>query len=197
MAADGELQARAAEVDADPLGQLAEAGRALSGWQVSDRSDDGRTVTLSTEFDDAQQFNRLAAELAEALAADEVVLLESLELTVADEAITINGAAGAQPTRMVRDYGLRPRQVVREVTRADALDYRIRVTLPGEVVSASTDQVDGATATWQVAPGDTVTIAALGTRPGPPILQAVLGAVAGGLVAGLVLLAVTRARRRN
>jgi hypothetical protein len=173
LAADEELQARAAEAGADPLEELAAAAALLrgDGWRTSDEIDEGvRTVTLSSPFDDPADFDALAGELAEALAADEAALLEPLRLRLEPDAIRLDGGAALQPTAAVADYGYRPRQVVRLLRRTAALRYDVTVTLPGEVTATNADRRDGSTLTWVVEPGESVTIEAAGSRPGPPLL---------------------------
>ena len=199
VSADAELLERAADAGADPLTSLAETGAELEadGWAVQDSTDGSgnRTVQLRARFEDAGQFNTLAADLAAALAADEVILLEHLELTVTDDLLVLSGTAGAEPTRAVRDYGLAPARAVRLVRQADALDYGIDVSVPGEVVTSNATRVDGRRLRWEVPAGQTVDIALEATRPGLPVARAVLGALAGAVVAGAALWLVARRRK--
>lgn len=200
LTADEELQARAAQAGADPLAALVETASALGeGWSVRQaESDNGdSSVTLTSAFADPQAFSALTEDLAEALGAQEADLLEPLDLTVAEEEITVEGAAAVKPTTAVSDYGLTPGKAVRLLRRSDAFEYRVAVTLPGEVLSAEGGQTQGRTVTWTVEPGERVEFQASGVRPGPPWIRALLGAAGGGLVAGAILLLVTRRRRRT
>lgn len=199
VSADEELQTRAAQADADPLGDLVAAGRELGqGWRVADDTDDAgvRTVTLTAPFADPQELAALSSEVAEALNADEVHLLDPLAVSLTDDEVTVTGGAAMEPTAAVADYGLAPRRVVRLLDRTDAFAYAVAVTMPGEVTSADGETTaDSRAVTWQVEPGQRVAVNAVSTRPGPPILRAVAGAAAGALVAGVVLWLVTRRRR--
>lgn len=198
VGADAELQDAAAEAGADPLETLVQTARGLEddGWRVTRGSQaDVQTVTLSREFADPAEFNTVAEQLARALAADEVVLLEPLTMEVTADTIAVEGAAGAQPRAAVRDYGLTRRAAVQLVRQEEALDYTVTLTLPGDVVSTTAGEAAISPLVWQIPVGEQVVIAAESTRPGPPILRAVLGAVGGALVAGLLLWLWSRRRR--
>ena len=201
LAADEELQARAEEAGADPLGDLVETGATLGqGWSVreSEGANGERTVTLTRPFADPEEFSTLTTDLAEALAADEADLLEPLQVRVTEEQVSVAGAAALRPTNAVRDYGLTPDKAVRVLRRSDAFEYRVAVTLPGEVLSAEGAEVSDAdeqTVAWTVKPGKRLRIAATAVRPGPPLVRGLLGALGGGLVAAAVLWLLARRRR--
>lgn len=201
VSADAELRDVADDAGADPLEELAAAGRGLGGsWRVADTSDDegGRTVRLSTRFDDPGDLERIVDELATALNTDEVALLEDLGVAVTDDQVAVHGAVGARPTRAVRDYGVTPRRAVRLLRRSEAFTYDVRVRLPGEVLeSNAAGGSDDGPLRWSVAPGERVELRASSTRPGPPWLRAALGAGAGGMVAALVLWLLARRRRAD
>ena len=200
LGADAELQAAAADAGVDPLQMLLETGRGLrgDGWRVTRGTrDDIDTVTLSRDFDDPTEFNAVAEQLAEALAADEVVLLEPFNLDVTDNRIVLEGGAGAQPRAAVRDYGLTRRAAVQLVSSEQALDYTVTVSMPGETLSTTAEDAEASPLVWQIPVGDKVAIAAESTRPGPPILRAVLGAIGGALVAAALLWLWSRRRPRH
>ncbi len=198
VTADPELLRRAAAAGADPLADLAATGGDLAadGWQTSDTvaPDGSRTVALSVAFADPAAFERLASDLAGALSAPEVALLEPLDLELTDEEVRLTGAASLRPTAAVADYGLTRRQAVALLRETDALDYVVSATLPGDVVSSTATARDGSTLRWVIGPGETVDIAAVATRPGSPIARGVLGAAAGGLAAAAALWALSRRR---
>ena len=200
VAADAELLERAEAAGADPLGDLADAGADLGeGWRVRERAgeDGSRVVTLSAGFDDPDAFALLSEDLAGALQADEANLLDAMTVSVTDAEIAVAGEAAVQPTRVVREYGMTPREAVRLLRRSDAFDYTVAATFPGAVLDAGGGEVTGRTVTWTVEPGERLEFRATGERPGPPWLRAVLGAVAGGLVAAAVLWVLARRRRRR
>ncbi|MDQ3537364.1 MAG: hypothetical protein M3415_00990 [Actinomycetota bacterium] len=189
VAADRALLRRAAEAGADPLADVAAAGRRLAadGWVTTDSTaaDGSRTVAVAVDFADPAQLESLTADLSAALDADEVRLLEPLQLTVTADEIRVVGGAGLVPTRAVADYGLTRRGAVRLLRDNQALDYRVRLRLPGEVVSTSAPVREAATLTWPVTPGESVRIRAVGTRP-----RQLWRAVVAGAVGGLLALAV-------
>ncbi|MGH3664923.1 MAG: LppM family (lipo)protein [Egibacteraceae bacterium] len=198
LSADRELLSAAAAAGADPLGDLVTTGRRLSdeGWRTTEETaqDGRRTVTLSSRFADAAAFEALSRDLAAALSADEVDLLEPLRLELDDDEIRLRGSAGLEPTRAVRDYGLSRRQATRLLRRSEAFGYTVSVRLPGEVLSTSASVSDPAL-TWPVEPGERVAIRAVGERPWPPLLRVLTGGLAGGLAA-IGFLAARRLRRR-
>ncbi|MPZ74844.1 MAG: hypothetical protein GEU74_16805 [Nitriliruptorales bacterium] len=190
---------RADEAGADPLGDLADAGADLGGgWRVRETTGDAgtRAVSLSTAFDDPEEFAALTRELADALEAEEVDLLDAMALTVTDDRVGVTGGAGIKPTRVVREYGLTRRRAVRLLRRMDAFDYTVAVTLPGEVVDAGGGTQQQQTVMWAVEPGDRLDFGAESTRPGPPWLRGIAGATAGGVVAATILWIISRRRRR-
>ena len=201
VAADAELLELAEEADSDPLGDLVTAGESLDGWRVSDGTDDDgtRTVTLSSEFADPAEFEALTAELAETLAADEVEFLEPFSMTVSEDRVSVAGAASAEPRAAVRDYGLTPNEAVRLIKRNDAFNYTLAVRMPGELTStkpADLSVVAGSQSpAWTVEPGERLSLMVESTRPGPQWVRAALGAVAGAVVAGVVLWLFARRRR--
>lgn len=190
MAADADLRGQAAAAGADPLGDLAASGQELGGgWRVDDTiGEDGvRTVALSVGFDGPEEFDALAADLADALAAPEGDVLAALTVAVDDERMEVIGSAGLQPTEAVADYGLAPDEVVALLRQEGGFAYSVRVVLPGEVVDSSATHAEGRTLSWAVAPGEQVAIRAVGVRPGPPVWPLVVAAVLGLAFAALVL----------
>lgn len=200
LTADEDLQARADAAGADPLGDLAARGEELSeqGWAVADTIDaEGRrTVSLSAAFHEPEAFDRLAADLAGALAAPEVELLAPLTLTVEDDRLVVDGAASLEPTPAIAEHGLTPEQAVDLLRDGGAFTYTVQVALPGRVLD-STAAVEGEDALrWTIQPGERVAIHAVGERPGPPVWPLVVGAVVGLLAGALVARRLVVVRRR-
>lgn len=200
VTADAELLQRASAAGAYPLEKLAAAGASLgdAGWTVTDTTDDegARTVTLATAFDDPAALDALAADLTQTLSAEEVVLLEALDVAVTEERVEVSGAAGARLLPAVREYGLSPRRAERLLARNEALDYRVSVTPPGEVLDTNAPAAGDGPVVWTIAPGETVAFSVSSTRPGPRIVPLLIGGALGLLLAGLVLRLVV-VRRRN
>lgn len=201
LAADAAAGRRAVEAGADPLALVADAGRGLAGqgWETADETaaDGVRRVTLSVDAADAEALSAQAAELAAALAAPEGQPLEPLRVTLTEDRVEVAGAAGLVPGEAVADYGLSPEQAVALLDEQDALDYRVRVTLPAAVLSSNADAVDGSTLTWEVAPGEQQPIVASGVRPRFPWLRVAAAAAAALLLALVLVLAGGRRRRRR
>lgn len=197
VSADEELRGRAAAAGADPLDDLAAAGEQLgNGWRMSDTtSEQGtRTVALSTRFRGPDAFDSLAAEVAAALSAPEVELLAPLTLTLTEDHLRIDGAAGLQPTDAVAEHGLTPEQVVDALREDGEVTYLVRVALPGEVIATNAHHRDAGTLTWSIAPGEHVDLEAVGARPPRTWWPWVLGLAA--LLALLLCVVVARATRR-
>lgn len=199
LTADAELLGQAQAAGTDPLGDLAATGRELAaqGWQVADTTDDAgrRTVSLTASFDGPEAFERLTAELAEALAAPEVELLAPMVVTLEEERLTVAGSAGLQPTAVVTEHGLTPAQLVSLLRDEAAFSYVVRIGLPGEVLATTGERDDGMLR-WTVAPGEQVVIEAVGRRPQAPVWPLVAGAIGGALFGALVLRRVAVIRRR-
>ncbi|MGH8903904.1 MAG: hypothetical protein ACRDYA_20065 [Egibacteraceae bacterium] len=200
VGADRQLLAKAQEVGADPLGALLGQGRRLAeaGWRVTEDTpaDGGREVRLSARFDSPEDFNVLASDLAEALAAPEVRLLEPFTLEVVDDRITVTGAAGIQPTSAITELGVQPADAVRLADEEAAVAYEVRVRLPGEVHSSTAPIQDHGTLVWGIRPGQRVEVLAVGTRPPRPLLL-VIALVAEALAAAGVAVAAALRRRRQ
>ncbi|MEX2621172.1 MAG: hypothetical protein WD250_13245 [Egibacteraceae bacterium] len=201
VTADPALQAMARSAGADPLRELAAAGEELAdrGWQTSDTVDDQgmRTVTLSADFTGPRVFEQLAEQLAMALSSPEVDLLTPLTLTVDDEQLLLAGAASLRPTEVVAELGLTPEQAVALLRDEDGFAYTVAVDMPGEVLDTTADRQEDGTLRWTVEPGEQVRIHAVGRRPGPPMWPLVVGALAGLVVAAVVLRRLAVVRRRS
>lgn len=191
LGADAELLAQAEAADADPLGDLAAAGAGLAddGWRVDDTiRDDGRTVRLATGFSSPEELGVLADDLADALAAPEVVPLEDLRVSVEDDVLRLSGVAGLVPTEEVTDLGLQPDQAVELLRDTGAIVYELTATLPGEMLETNADG-DGQTVTWRIRPGERMALVAVAQRPGGDWwLLTLAGAGGGALVLGLLAL---------
>jgi hypothetical protein len=200
LTADRDVLTEARRAGVDPLGAVARAGDALDGWTVTDAQapDGGRSVRLSATFQDEAAFERASADLAGALSAAEVELLEPFQVTYAESQVRLTGAASLMPTQAVRELGFTPAAAVRQLRRADSFDYAVAVTFPGTVLSASAGgRVQDRTVVWRVRPGQRLRIAAVADNPPPPVWPLVASGAAGGLLAGGVLWLWRRRRSRR
>jgi len=193
LVADPELAARAEEAGVDPFAPLTEVQ--APGWTVTaeDRDDGGRTVVARARFDDPDELASLTADLAAAVNAPEAQLLEPFAVDLTSDTVTVSGGAALVPTAVVAELGLTPEEAL--ALLADSVDYRVRVSLPGEVVEAPAGSIEERTVTWQVQPGERVTVQVVAERPPPWWLwPAVVGGAA--VVLLVVALALWWGRRR-
>lgn len=206
LAADAALAEQARALGADPLGDLAATGERLTaaGWQVADVGGDGggRAVTLSARFAGPAEFAQVAGDLADALAAPEVVLLEDLRLAVDEDVVRLEGTAGMVPAAGIAEHGLEPAEAVDLLAAERPLVYEVTVSLAGELLASSAPGATpgdraGTPLRWEVQPGQRVALLAVAERPRAPLGWLLLPAAGGlALLAGAVL-AVRRRRRRR
>ena len=199
LSADEELLARAAAAGADPIAALAASARALEGWAVVEEAlpataGGGRRVQLSTVVDGPEELERRSAELADALSAPEVDLLDGFQVELDDDTVRLEGRAGLVPTSATTEIGLRPEDAVRLLEEHDAFRYTVHARMPGAVLESNAGSApaeDGPTElVWRIAPGTSVALSAVGERPGPSALLLAAGAVSAALLllAGVLLL---------
>lgn len=204
LGADAALLAEAEAAGVDPLGDLAATGTRLQaegGWRVTDIADTaedaGRTVSLSAPFASAEELERLADEVADALAGPELVPLEDVRLAVEEDVLRLSGVAGLVPTEAVTGLGVQPQQAVQILTDTRALLYEIRVDLAGDVIETNaTSAGEGQSLVWRVDPGERIAMVAVTERPPPAWWPLAAAAVlAGILVVGLLAFARGAGRR--
>lgn len=200
LTADKELLAHAEEAGIDPLAALVAQGRqlAVAGWEVREQptADGGRKVRLSARYDNPDEFETLATDLAEALAAPEVRLLEPFTLTVSTDEIRVTGGAGLEPTSAIAELGVQPVEAVRLAIQENVITYEVRVRLPGEVLATNAPIRQDGTLVWTIRPGGRAVIRAVGTRPPLPPLPVILAAGIAVLLGGVAAVVALRRRRR-
>lgn len=165
VAADDELRAAAARVDADPLTTLAAAVEGQPGWQV-ERPDDGsaQRVTLTTTFADPDELRAVSGEFADALAAPELRPLEPFEVVVDDATVTLRGAAALDLTGDVAAPGVAPARA--RALLAESTRLRVRAAMPGDVLETNADERPGDRAVvWEIPAGERRELVVTSHRP--------------------------------
>ena len=192
---DEDLAAEAAAAGVDPIASIAEAGAGLEPWDV-DVGDDRRSVTLIGEFAGPDALESAIGDLADALAQPEVAPLAPFELIVGDDELTVHGGASLALSEAVLDVGFEPDEALAAL--AGGVDYRVAVTMPGEVLAHEGGRRDGPQrVVWDVEAGEDVAIEVAGERP-TALSAGWLAVVAGGIAAvGVLLLAGAVALRRR
>lgn len=211
VAAVDEAVAEAAGVSdvavGDPIDAFAATARELEDWEVTDAATDdgGRVVAAATDVDGPAELESVTSELAAALDVTEGRLLGPMTVAVDEAADTVRldgelaaevdpaAALGwAEPPDDLRVDG---EPVDRLASADDApLDVRVTATLPGPVVEADADDVDGQTLTWHGQPGEVREIHAVAERPAVSERAWMVGGgvAAAALAAAVVLVLLVR-----
>lgn len=162
----------------DPVDAFAATARELEDWEVTDTATDdgGRLVAAATHVDGPAELESVTSELAAALDVREGRLLGPVTVAVDEAADTVrlDGelAADVDPAAVLGwaeppdDLRVDGEPVERLASGDDApLDVRVTATLPGPVVEADADDIDGQTLTWRGQPGEVREIHAVAERP--------------------------------
>jgi hypothetical protein len=186
LVADEELVEAASASGTDPLAEAAREALA-AGWSADlERLRDGaRALVVAADFSDPEEFEQLVAEFAQALAGPELRPLGPFTLMRDADGLRLEGTAGLVPTPAVGDLGLDPERAV--ALLGEAVDYEVRVRLPGEVLDTNADRVDGRDLTWQVPAGETVSVEAAGEAPESRTWLLILGGLVAAALSALLL----------
>lgn len=161
LAIDEELAARADEAELDVFAPLRAAAADDPAWTAEG---DARATTVRMAFAGPAELARRSAALADDLAAEELVPLAPLRVTVSDDRIVVEGGAALDLTAAVADLGFAEPEAERAL--AEAVDYTVRISVPGEVLEASDGgRVEGAAVAWTVPAGEEVALRVVSTRP--------------------------------
>lgn len=194
----------------DPLDGFAATARDLDGWEVTDtRPDDGgRVIAAATDVSGPAELESVTSELAAALdgpggrllgpvtvAVDEAADTVRLDGELAAEVDPAAALGWAQPPADLRVNG---EPVSRLAAGGDApLGVRVTATLPGPVVDANADEVDGQTLTWHGEPGEVRELHAVARRPNlSERARTVAGTVAAVLLGAAAAVVLVVRRRR-
>jgi hypothetical protein len=200
IALDEELLA---SLDADDLDPFAGLDELPEPWSVDRRAEDGgEALTFTAPFADPAGLAQRVADLQDGLDDDDPVLLDGVELAVAgDGSATFDGLAGFRPPSStgfdgdgVIAFDGDALEALLEDRGDEVMRVDLRVTLPGPIVDTNADEVDGATATWQLPTTELVEVRAVGDPPVDRTWWVVAGAAVLGLALGVV---VTGLRRRR
>lgn len=204
VATDSELETLAESAGVDPLGRAVERIRALEGsWDVVDEvnpNDNGRMVTVATDFNSPADFQVRYGELLNALDAPEARLLGPLTITVDDEAdlLTVRGELPLQITQVAAaDLGSDVPSLTAQLQ--GVVDSTLTITTPGSLIESDAGAVtvegqvvsspyqDGPAALlWQALPGQVTPVLATFEPGGADLLRwALLG---GGAVVAFALI---------
>lgn len=197
---DEDLATTLAQDDVDVFARLEELP---DGWR-SERStpDGGQAVTVRADFADPTGLGRRVEQLREGLDGEDPVVLDGLELTVAEDgSARLSGRAGFRPPSST---GLRGTGVGFDgedlaallAERGDeVLRVDLRAAMPGPVVDSNADEVDGNVAIWHL---PTTELADVHVASDPPsALQRWLAIGAAALVGLALAMAVVRLVRRR
>lgn len=194
----------------DPIDAFAVTARELEEWEVTDTTTDdgGRVVAAATDVDGPAELEAVTSELAAALDVTEGRLLGPVTVAVDEAADTVrlDGelAADVDPAAALGwaeppdDLRVDGEPVDRLASGDDApLGVRVTATLPGPVVEADADDIDGQTLTWHGQPGEVREIHAVAERPAvSERAWMVGGGVAGAALAAAVVLVILVRRWR-
>ena len=181
LVTDRALRIRAEASGVDPLALVAERVGEVPGWAVElDSAPEGaRRLRLAAGFRDAAAFDALMSEFVAALEAPELHPLESLRLEREGERVRFRGIASLRPSPAVTELGFTPESATEAL--GEAVGYRIRLLLPGEVVDTNADRSTDGELEWQVPAGGRVELHAEGVLPRTRVWPL----VAGGLFVAL------------
>jgi hypothetical protein len=200
-------EATLAELDAlgvDPTAELTAAASRASAWQVTrERPEEGGlAVRLTRPSADAAAAADAFRELTAGLSNDDPALVVDLEVEVDDEgAVRLEGTAGfrppATPGASIDGEPVGPDAAELAALTAEAVTARLVVRVPGTFVEHDADEVDGRTATWELAVGEPRAVRAVAAAPSGPPVWLVVTAAATLLVATLAALTWWWVRRRR
>lgn len=198
---DEDLASTLAQDDVDVFAGLDELP---DGWS-SERSspDGGEAVTVRADFADPAGLERRVAQLREGLDAEDPLLLDGIQLAVAEDgSAQLSGRAGFRPPSST---GLRGTGVGFDgedlaallAERGDeVLRVDLRAAMPGPVVGGNADEVDGNVATWHLPTTELVDVRVASDPPSALQRWLAIGAAAVvGLVLALAVVGLVRRRR--
>lgn len=201
IALDEELLA---SLDADDLDPFAGLEALPEPWSLErGAADGGEAVTVSAPFEDPSGLAQRVADLQDGLDDEDPILLDDLALEVADDgSATFSGLAGFRPPSStgfdgegVVAFDGDALAALLEERGDEVMRIDLRVTLPGPIVDGNADEVDGATATWQLPTTELVQVRAVGDPPVDRTWWVVAGAAVLGLLLGVVVTGMVRRRR--
>lgn len=200
VAMDEEL---AGSLEADGIDPFAGLEDLPDGWTVAlSRPDGGQAATVSADFDDPDGLAERVAQLQQGLDEDDPVILDDVDLAVADDgSAELRARAGLRPPSST---GLEGGGVtfdgdalaaLLEERGDEVLRVDLRVSMPGPVVDTDADEVDGRSATWHLPTTELVDVHAVSDPPADRTWWVVGGAALVGVAVGWVGFRLLRRRR--
>lgn len=200
VALDEDLASNLSEDDVDVFAGVEELP---DGWTSErDEADGGQAVTVSADFADPEGLSRRVVQLQEGLDDEDPLLLEGLDLAVAEDgSATLTGRAGFRPSSST---GLRGTGVgfdgedlaaLLDERGDEVLRVDLRVAMPGPVAETNADAVDGNVATWDLPVTELADVQVESDPPNVLGRWLLIGAAALlGLVLALLVLRLVRRR---
>lgn len=193
---DGELAEALTATGFDPV------PAPVADWEVTrtDAEDGGLEVVVATAFADPAQLQDRVAALREGLDDEDPVIVESIDLRVADDGATdVDARVGVilpSSTGAVGGGLFDGDQLAMLAADPEAFAATFTVVLPGPVQSADADRVDGQVAVWEL-PLDELVDATASAGPPSPLGTWVVPAIGVGLLLVVVVVGVLVLRRRR
>lgn len=194
-----EAELGAADIDADELRQLTEAAtQAMDGVDVELVKAAGEQgIKLTVPFDDYRQ---ISSALTNANAVGQPLrAFQSFEVTEGTDG-RWSMKASIDPSGFQSVLTAVPASIPGSNFDMSDLDLTLSVTLPGEVVTSNSTDVDGGTASWKLTGSDAAQSLSMDNQPGSVnLLQWALIGVGGLFIVGFLLVFLTAAggKRRH
>ncbi len=200
VALDEELASSLAADGFDPFAGLEDLP---DGWQVArSEPDGGQAATVTSDFDDPAELAARVSQLGDGIDDEDPVVLRDVEVAVAEDgSASFRGRAGLRPPSSTGLEGVgvtfdaQDLQALLDERGEQVMRVDLRVTMPGPVVDGNADEVDGATAAWQLPVTELVDVEAVSDPPSDRDWWIIAGAGVLGLAVGVAVVGVFRRRR--
>lgn len=199
---DGDVMAQIEDLDVESLMGADPAGS--TDVEITRIDDDGRDgFRLTFDVPDAAALGT-ALESGLTIGGQQITLFTDFELTEfrsgnwrLDATLAPAGQLISTPSEST--ISAQVAALVEELRQPSSVGIKLRITLPGTIVSSNADRAAGGTASWQLDDPEASPTIAMATEPAPRFTTAQLVAIGGGLalVIGLVLTAFASVRKER